>query len=73
MINIHKYRKRWNTLENEIESLKYENNNLKAKIVLLQDDIISLQEINIKQKEDLLEFKNKEIKKLKEKSKRSDK
>ena len=62
MIKIGNDRKKWNTILNENESLKYENNNLKAKIILLQDDIISLQRINTKQKEELLEYKNKEVK-----------
>ena len=73
MINISKKRIRKNTLENRLESLKDENNSLKAKVLLLQDDIISLQKINLKQKDELLEYKNKSIKKLKEKNKRSDK
>ena len=73
MIKLSKRKLRENTLENEVESLKYENNNLKAKIILLQDDIISLQRINTKQKEELLEYKNKEVKRLKEKNKRSEK
>ena len=73
MIKLSKRKLRENTLENEVESLKYENNNLKAKIILLQDDIISLQRINTKQKEELLEYKNKEVKRLKEKNKKGDK
>lgn len=73
MIKIGNDRKKWNTLINENESLKYENNNLKAKIILLQDDIISLQRINTKQKEELLDYKNKEVKRLKEKNKKGDK
>ena len=73
MIKIGDDRKKWNTMLNENESLKYENNNLKAKIILLQDDIISLQRINTKQKEELLEYKNKEVKRLKEKNKKGDK
>lgn len=35
MIKISNARKKWNTILNENESLKYENNNLKAKIILL--------------------------------------
>ena len=73
MIKIANARKKWNTILNENESLKYENNNLKAKIILLQDDIISLQKINTKQKEELLDYKNKEVKRLKEKNKKGDK
>lgn len=73
MIKLSKRKLRENTLENEVESLKYENNNLKAKIILLQDDIISLQRINTKQKEELLDYKNKEVKRLKEKNKKGDK
>lgn len=73
MIKIGNARKKWNTILNENESLKYENNNLKAKIILLQDDIISLQRINTKQKEELLDYKNKEVKRLKEKNKKGDK
>lgn len=73
MIKLSKRKLRENTLENEVESLKYENNNLKAKILLLQDKIIAYEERDAKRKEELLEYKNKEIKKLKEKSKRSDK
>lgn len=73
MIKIGNVRKKWNTILNENESLKYENNNLKAKIILLQDDIISLQRINTKQKEELLDYKNKEVKRLKEKNKKGDK
>lgn len=73
MIKIANARKKWNTILNENESLKYENNNLKAKIILLQDDIISLQKINTKQKEELLDYKNREVKRLKEKNKKGDK
>lgn len=73
MIKIGNARKKWNTILNENESLKYENNNLKAKIILLQDDIISLQRINTKQKEELLDYKNREVKRLKEKNKKGDK
>lgn len=73
MIKIGNDRKKWNTIVNENESLKYENTNLKAKIILLQDDIISLQRINTKQKEELLDYKNKEVKRLKEKNKKGDK
>ena len=73
MIKIGNVRKKWNTILNENESLKYENNNLKAKIILLQDDIISLQRINTKQKEELRDYKNKEVKRLKEKNKKGDK
>lgn len=73
MIKLSKRKLRENTLENEVESLKYENNNLKAKILLLQDKIIAYEERDAKRKEELLEYKNKEIKKLKEKNKRSDK
>lgn len=73
MIKLSKRKLRENTLENEVESLKYENNNLKAKILLLQDKIIAYEERDAKRKEELLEYKNKEIKKLKEKNKRSEK
>lgn len=73
MIKLSKRKLRENTLENEVESLKYENNNLKAKILLLQDKIIAYEERDAKRKEELLEYKNKEIKRLKEKNKRSEK
>lgn len=73
MIKLSKRKLRENTLENEVESLKYENNNLKAKILLLQDKIIAYEERDAKRKEELLEYKNKEIKKLKEKNKKGDK
>lgn len=73
MIKLSKRKLRENTLENEVESLKYENNNLKAKILLLQDKIIAYEERDAKRKEELLEYRNKEIKKLKEKNKRSEK
>ena len=73
MIKLSKRTLRENTLENEVESLKYENNNLKSKILLLQDKIIAYEERDAKRKEELLEYKNKEIKRLKEKNKRSEK
>lgn len=73
MIKLSKRKLRENTLENEVESLKYENNNLKAKILLLQDKIIAYEERDAKRKEELLEYKNKEIKRLKEKNKKGDK
>lgn len=73
MIKIGNVRKKWNTILNENESLKYENNNLKAKILLLQDKIIAYEERDAKRKEELLEYKNKEIKRLKEKNKKGDK
>ena len=73
MIKIGNDRKKWNTMLNENESLKYENNNLKAKILLLQDKIIAYEERDAKRKEELLEYKNKEIKRLKEKNKKGDK
>lgn len=73
MIKLSKRKLRKNTLENEVESLKYENNNLKAKILLLQDKIIAYEERDAKRKEELLEYRNKEIKRLKEKNKRSEK
>lgn len=73
MIKLSKRKLRENTLENEVESLKYENNNLKAKVLLLQDKIIAYEERDAKRKEELLEYKNKEIKRLKEKNKRSEK
>lgn len=73
MIKLSKRKLRENTLENEVESLKYENNNLKAKILLLQDKIIAYEERDAKRKEELLEYKNKEVKRLKEKNKRSEK
>lgn len=73
MIKLSKRKLRENTLENEVESLKYENNNLKAKVLLLQDKIIAYEERDAKRKEELLEYRNKEIKRLKEKNKRSEK
>lgn len=73
MIKLSKRKLRENTLENEVESLKYENNNLKAKILLLQDKIIAYEERDAKRKEELLEYKNKEVKRLKEKNKKGDK
>lgn len=73
MIKLSKRKLRENTLENEVESLKYENNNLKAKILLLQDKIIAYEERDAKRKEELLEYKNKEIKRLKEKNKKGEK
>ena len=73
MIKLSKRKLRENTLENEVESLKYENTNLKAKILLLQDKIIAYEERDAKRKEELLEYKNKEIKRLKEKNKKGDK
>ena len=73
MIKLSKRKLRENTLENEVESLKYENNNLKAKVLLLQDKIIAYEERDAKRKEELLEYKNKEIKRLKEKNKKGDK
>lgn len=73
MIKIGNDRKKWNTILNENESLKYENNNLKAKIILLQDDKIALLEKIGKQREELLEYRKREIKNLKEKNKKGDK
>ena len=73
MIKLSKRKLRENTLENEVESLKYENNNLKAKILLLQDKIIAYEERDAKRKEELLDYKNKEVKRLKEKNKKGDK
>lgn len=73
MIKLSKRKLRENTLENEVESLKYENNNLKAKILLLQDKVIAYEERDAKRKEELLDYKNKEVKRLKEKNKKGDK
>ena len=56
-----------NTLELKFLSCLEEIEKIKEELIVLQGKIIVLQEQNIKQKEELLEFREKEIKKLKEK------
>ena len=58
-----------NTLELKFLSCLEEIEKIKEKLIVLQGKIIILQEQNIKQKEELLAFREKEIKKLKEKRK----
>ena len=58
-----------NTLELKFLSCLEGIEKIKEQLIVLQGKIIVLQEQNIKQKEELLVFREKEIKKLKEKKK----
>lgn len=73
MIKKIKKRLKANTQDIKYKSLEEDYWKLAGEMIVMQRKIIHLQDINIKQKEELLEYKNKEIKKLKEKNKRSDK
>lgn len=73
MIKKIKKRLKVNTQDIKYESLKEEYGQLAGEMIVMQRKVIHLQDNNIKQREELLEYKNKEIKKLKEKNKRSDK
>lgn len=73
MIKNIKKRLKVNTQDIKYEALKEGYAKLSGEMIIMQRKVIHLQDNNIKQKEELLEYKNKEIKKLKEKNKRSEK
>lgn len=73
MINNIKKRLKDNTQDIKYQSLKDEYAKLACDMIIAQRTIIRLQNDNIKQKEELLEYKNKEVKRLKEKNKKGDK
>lgn len=58
-----------NTLELKYESLKEEYGKLAGEMILMQRKVIHLQDINIKQKEELLEYRRKKIEKMKKEMK----
>lgn len=73
MIKNIKKRLKVNTQDIKYEALKEEYGKLAGEMINMQRKVIHLQDNNIKQREELLEYKNKEIKRLKEKNKRSEK
>ena len=73
MIKNIKKRLKVNTQDIKYEALKEDYAKLAGEMIIMQRKFIHLQDNNIKQKEELLEYKNKEIKRLKEKNKRSEK
>ena len=73
MIKHIKKRLKVNTQDIKYEALKEEYEKLAGEMINMQRKVIHLQDNNIKQREELLEYKNKEIKRLKEKNKRSEK
>ena len=73
MIKNIKKRLKVNTQDIKYEALKEEYEKLAGEMINMQRKVIHLQDNNIKQREELLEYKNKEVKRLKEKNKKGDK
>ena len=73
MIKLKKDKQDWNTLVIKCESLKADKLYLLEKVNKLQDDKIALLEKIGKQREELLEYRKREVKHLKEKNKKGDK
>lgn len=62
-----KKKKKRNTIILKYQTVLEEKNKLNEKIINLQEEIIALQKINQKQKEELLVYKEQEMDKLREK------
>lgn len=65
-----KKKKKGNTITLKYQAVLEEKNKQNEKIISLQDEVIALQKINQKQKDELLVYREQEMDKLREKIRR---